>query len=143
MSDVPIDVKSERKVAEGFTLVELLVVIAIVAILAALLLPVAKSAKGKAQRTRCENNLRQINFGVRMYADDANDALPSTGVGRGSNTTNVTSLFAGYKHLMNRYVGLSGTTSTHDKLFACPADVFFPNFVTNGQPPMRYVRVSL
>lgn len=68
------------KTAKGFTLIELLVVIAIIAILAALLLPVLSRAKGKAQRTTCQNNLRQINLVIRMYADDARDALPSPGV---------------------------------------------------------------
>ena len=60
----------------GFTLVELLVVIAIIAILSALLLSAVASAKGKAGRITCTNNLRQINLGVRMYSDDANDKAP-------------------------------------------------------------------
>jgi prepilin-type N-terminal cleavage/methylation domain-containing protein len=61
----------------GFTLTELLLVIAIIAALAAILLPVLSSAKAKARRAACINNLRQINLGVRLYSDDANDTSPS------------------------------------------------------------------
>jgi prepilin-type N-terminal cleavage/methylation domain-containing protein len=134
--------KNNFKTAEGFTLVELLVVIAIIAILAALLLPIISAAKSKAQRTTCLNNLRQVNLGVRMYSDDSHDASPSPGPASATNTTNISSLYAGYKELMKSYVGVNGDSSPRDRLFACPADRFFPSFVTNGPPPMKYVRES-
>jgi len=54
-------------------------VIAIIAVLAALLLPALSSAKKRAQRTTCLNNLQQLNLGARMYADDLHDAPPSPG----------------------------------------------------------------
>jgi len=59
----------------AFTLIELLVVIAIIAILAALLLSSLSAAKGKARQTACLNNLKQINLGVHMYADDHDNVL--------------------------------------------------------------------
>ena len=54
----------------AFTLTDLLIVIAIIAILAALLLPVLSSAKLKAQRSQCLNNVRQLSLGSFMYASE-------------------------------------------------------------------------
>jgi prepilin-type N-terminal cleavage/methylation domain-containing protein len=132
--------KNNHKTAAGFTLVELLVVMAVIAVLAALLLPALSRAKAKAQRTACLNNLRQINLGVRMYSNDAGDATPSPGTAAAS--TNVMLLYSGYKDLMKNYVGLNGTSSPQDKLFACPADTFFPNFFITNVPASEYVPMS-
>jgi prepilin-type N-terminal cleavage/methylation domain-containing protein/prepilin-type processing-associated H-X9-DG protein len=129
------------KTAKAFTLVELLVVIAIIAVLAALLLPTISATKGKARRTACLNNLRQINLGTRMYADDSHDAPPSPGSAVASANTML--LYSGYKALMKNYVGLNGASSPQDTLFACPADAFFPSFfLTNAQGPLHYVSMS-
>jgi prepilin-type N-terminal cleavage/methylation domain-containing protein len=111
-------VKNNFKAITGFTLVELLVVIGIIAILAALLLPVLATAKERVKRTTCLNNLRQINLGVRMYADDSNDTSPSVG-----QATNQILMYC-YRELMQNYVGLNGPSSSKDKLFDCPSDTF-------------------
>lgn len=120
--------RSDFRNTNGFTLAELLVVIAVIAILAALLFPAFQGAKRKAQRAACLNNLRQINLGVRMYSDDSRDVAPSTG--SGSVATNLVSLYSGYKELMKSYVGLNGPSASQDRLFACPADRFYPSYVT-------------
>jgi prepilin-type N-terminal cleavage/methylation domain-containing protein/prepilin-type processing-associated H-X9-DG protein len=123
--------------SKGFTLIELIVVIAILAILAALLFPAINLAKEKARRTACLNGLRQINTGVRMYSDDAMDAAPASGA------TNVISLFSGYKELMKNYVGLKGASSSQDRLFACPADSFYPSYMEGITNTFFKVRKSL
>jgi prepilin-type N-terminal cleavage/methylation domain-containing protein len=135
--------KSDSMAAKGFTLVEMLVVIAVVVILAALLLPAISAAKHKAQRITCTNNLRQISLGVRMYSEDSHDASPSPS-GAGVTSTNIMSLYSGYKTLMKNYVGLNGASSSRDQLFQCPADTFYPNWITAPVgPPLYFVHRRL
>lgn len=107
----------------GFTMIELLVVMAITSILAALLLFSVVGTKRYAMRTACLNNLRQINLGTRMYSDDSNDLTPAGSQG----TTNPP--WIAYKELMKNYIGLHGSSSPQDKLFACPADTFYYSWV--------------
>ena len=117
-------------------------VIASIGVLAALLLPVLSASKHKAQQTVCTSNLRQINLGVRMYSDDARDASPSVGWS-GAALTNVAP-YAAYKALMKNYVGLNGQSSPRDKLFACPADTFYPTCVfPDATPPFHFMHKSL
>ena len=107
----------------AFTLIELLVVIAIIAILAALLFPSLSRAKAKARRAACQNNLKQINLAVRLYADDHNDLLPGT-----LGNTNFPFDFIAFKQLIKNYVGLKNASSPLDRIFACPADKFYYDF---------------
>jgi prepilin-type N-terminal cleavage/methylation domain-containing protein len=116
---MPMSVKQERN---AFSLIELLVVFAIIAILAALMLVGVARSKDSSRQTMCLSNLRQLDLGIRMYCDDAND-LPPAGKQIGG-MTNLPPWIA-YKELMKSYVGLRGASSPRDKIFACPADTFY------------------
>ncbi len=113
---------SSKAGGRAFTLVELLIVITVIAILAALLLPALSTARDRAKRTTCLNNLKQIDLGLRMYSDDSNDASPST------NQAANYAAFAYYRVLMQNYIGQKGPPSPQAGLFVCPADAFHYNF---------------
>jgi prepilin-type N-terminal cleavage/methylation domain-containing protein/prepilin-type processing-associated H-X9-DG protein len=129
----PVAVSDRRSGKKAFTLIELLVVIAIIAILAAMLLPVLASAKAKAIKAQCLNNLRQCGIATALYLADNNDAYPSVTV----DSTLKDNIIASYdawggksgnfvtisNRLINPYIGgKSIATTNNTALFKCPGD---------------------
>ena len=99
----------------AFTLIELLVVIAIIAILAAMLLPTLAKAKARAKDINCINNLKQIDLGLRMWANDQGDKYPwqvDVSVGGSLNSTDWTDNFR-----------VASAQLVNWKLLLCPTDI--------------------
>ncbi len=140
-------------------------VIAIIAILAAMLLPALASAKARAQRIQCMNQIRQIGLGFPMFASDNGDMLPPAGWAAGSDTGPSWQL--SWDDWLNNYIGgnasqadmQKGVFVTADdaasmaeatslgyavapKVLACPADKFPKvSWITGGGlPPVFALR---
>jgi prepilin-type N-terminal cleavage/methylation domain-containing protein len=66
----------EKMRRRAFTLVELLTVIAIIAILFAIMMPVAKAARAAAFQYNASNAIKQLGTATGMYAADYDDTAP-------------------------------------------------------------------
>jgi prepilin-type N-terminal cleavage/methylation domain-containing protein/prepilin-type processing-associated H-X9-DG protein len=121
-------VLKNKECATAFTLIELLVVIAIIAILAAMLLPALAKAKERAYTIACVSNLRQINIGMTMYADEAHGLYPESGGTIPWGTTDPHTHAAGW---MEQIVSYTANTN----VYHCPSNRLFP---PNEQSDFNY-----
>ncbi|MBI5388232.1 MAG: hypothetical protein HZA90_26505 [Verrucomicrobia bacterium] len=102
--------------SQGFTLPDFLVVLAVLAVLVAVTVPIIANSKAKARQAQCFANLQQVTQAVLLYANDNHGVLPQLP----PNSPNPTWWF--YKEQVKGYVGLRGSSSPHDTVFACPDD---------------------
>jgi prepilin-type N-terminal cleavage/methylation domain-containing protein len=66
---LPSAVISVARAKRGVTLLEILIVFAIIGIMMGLLFPAIQAARKSSHITACDNNVRQIDLGLRMYVD--------------------------------------------------------------------------
>lgn len=62
----------------GFSLVDLLVSIAVMGVLIGIMLPLLSGVRERARQVVCANNIRQIGYGLQMFAHENDDLLPDS-----------------------------------------------------------------
>ena len=102
---------------EAFTLIELLVVIAIIAVLVAMLLP-AYTGPSRAPHSVCMNNLKQINIGFFIWADEHDKLSPWQNSTANGGTME---LIAG-GHASSHFQTISNGVGNQTRMLVCPAD---------------------
>jgi len=108
---------SEQCSKSGFTFVALLVIIAVIAVLAAMLLPALASAKRKAQRINCVNNLKQLGLAYRIWEGDNGGKYPmDVPMAKGGTKEFITGADT-FRH----FQVMSNELST-PRILVCPAD---------------------
>src|SRR5438552_2644267 len=111
----PAQGESQRGAA-GFTMTEFMVVLATLALLSAIVFPVLAKSRAKSRLEQCIANLQQVGRAVSLYADDHKGALPQL------DSSPPPGEWWYFKEQVKGYLGLTGPSSSRDKVFACPMD---------------------
>jgi prepilin-type N-terminal cleavage/methylation domain-containing protein len=126
----------------GFTLIELLVVIAVIAILAAFLLPALQSAKEKAVKFGCWNNLEQLDRAAEQYTTEFDGWLiNSQAITRSKGHLTWDARNAGWPDCVNEPVetGLLWRYCDNKEVYLCPRDRGYRTWsVVHGEPGKDY-----
>lgn len=115
----------------GFTPTDLLVTLATLSILAALLVPMFVRMRTTSRLAQCIGNLKQVNRAVLDYAAAHNQTLPSM---EGKPAPGG---WWHYKDEVKGLLGLTGESSSQDKVFACPDD---RGYGDGGDKPTPFAR---
>jgi prepilin-type N-terminal cleavage/methylation domain-containing protein len=110
---------------DAFTLIELLVVIAVIAILASFLLPALQSAKEKAIKFGCWNNLEQLDRAAEQYTTEFDGWLiNSQAITRSKGHLTWDAPNAGWPDYVNEPVdtGLLWKYCQNKEVYLCPRD---------------------
>jgi prepilin-type N-terminal cleavage/methylation domain-containing protein/prepilin-type processing-associated H-X9-DG protein len=110
----------------GFTLVELLVVISIIAVLLAVLMPSLQKARESAKNVVCKNNLKQIGYGISLYAEDHSQAMPPSWLNYDSSPSSnnfmaIISPYLGEKMKKEQGNDFFGKDKVGMKVWMCPS----------------------
>jgi prepilin-type N-terminal cleavage/methylation domain-containing protein len=139
-------------VRPAFTLVELLVVIAIIAVLVGLLLPAVQKVREAANRSQCQNNLKQLGLGALNCADTHGGELPPTyghypSTSAGKPKVNAMCFLLPFIEQQNLYnliatAGNSGAWNGGSKVmiktFQCPSDLTIKAGAALGTSPESF-----
>jgi type II secretory pathway pseudopilin PulG len=70
--------RRRRDAARGFSMVDVLVTLAVIAVLIGLLLPTLSGVRETTRQVVCRSNVRQLGFGIALFADARGDKLPGS-----------------------------------------------------------------